>query len=101
MELYFVRSETICDSDTDFAIKYEAMKIALNDLQEDGGEATIMIKKMYTSTSYTLVCMYYGADTNMGDVDINNCFPEELKYEYYDAFTSARKKFNHYGKGIN
>ena len=101
MELYFVRSETIRDSDTDFAIKYEAMKIALNDLQEDGGEATIMIKKMYTSTSYTLVCMYYGADTNMGDVDINNCFPEELKYEYYDAFTSAREKFNHYGKGIN
>lgn len=101
MELYFVRSETIRDSDIDFAMKYEAMKIALNDLQEDGGEATIIIKKMYTSTSYTLVCMYYGEDTNMGDVDINLCFPEELKYEYYNAFRSSRGNRNHYGKGLN
>jgi hypothetical protein len=100
MELYFVRSETIRDSDIDFIIKYEAMNIALNELREEGGEATIMIKQMYTSTSYTLVCMYYGEDTNMGDVDINLCFPEELKYEYYDAFTST-KKCRHYGRGIN
>jgi hypothetical protein len=101
MELYFVRSETISTSEKDFIIKHEAMIIALNQLKEEGGEAAIITKKMITCNTYTLVCLYYGADTSAGDVDINNCFPEELKYEYYDAFTSARKKFNHYGKGIN
>ena len=101
MELYFVRSETIIDSDVCFDIKYKSMQEAMIELKEAGGEATIIIKKMDTSTSYTLVCLYYGEDTNVGDVDIDMCFGDELKYEYYDAFTSARKNYNHYGKGIN
>ena len=101
MELYFVRSETIIDSDVCFDIKYKSMQEAMIELKEAGGEATIIIKKMITSTSYTLVSLYYGEDTNVGDVDIDMCFGDELKYEYYDAFTSARKSYNHYGKGIN